>query len=115
MRRTEPSRGEVWLIDLNPTRGREQAGVRPGLVVSTDPFNHGPAGLVVVLPLTTTARGIPLHVPVDRPEGGVRDRSYIKCEDIRSVAKERLREYWGPVSPRTMAALEDRLRILLQL
>lgn len=115
MRRTEPSRGEVWLIDLNPTRGREQAGVRPGLVVSTNPFNHGPAGLVAILPLTTRSRGIPLHVRVDPPEGGVRERSFIKCEDIRSVAKERLTEPWGSVSLRTLAAVEDRLRILLQL
>ena len=115
MRRTEPSRGEVWLVDLNPTRGREQAGVRPGLVVSTDPFNHGPAGLVAILPLTTRFRGIPLHVRVDPPEGGVRERSFIKCEDIRSVAKERLAEPWGSVSLRTLSDVEDRLRILLQL
>jgi len=47
----EPSRGEVWLVDLNPARGHEQAGIRPGLVVSVDPFNHGPAGLVVLLPV----------------------------------------------------------------
>ena len=71
MRRVEPSRGEVWLVDLNPTRGHEQAGLRPGLVVSTDAFNHGPAELVVILPLTTRARGIPLHVAVNPPEGEV--------------------------------------------
>ena len=115
MREPEPSRGEVWLVDLNPTRGHEQAGIRPGLVISTDPFNHGPAGLVVILPLTTRARGIPLHVTVDPPDGGVRERSFIKCEDIRSVAKERLTERWGTVSARALAAAEDRVRILLQL
>ena len=115
MKRTEPSRGEVWLVDLNPTRGHEQAGVRSGLVISTDPFNHGAAGLAIVLPLTTRARQIPLHVTVEPPEGGVRERSFIKCEDIRSIAKERLTERWGVVSVRTMAAVADRLRILLQL
>ena len=115
MRRVEPSRGEVWLVDLNPTRGHEQAGVRPGLVVSTDTFNHGPAGLVVILPLTTRARGIPLHVAVGPPEGGVQERSFVKCEDIRSVAKERLTQRWERISATTMAEVEDRLRILLQL
>jgi mRNA interferase MazF len=110
-----PARGDVWLIDLNPTRGHEQAGMRPAVVVSVDTFNQGPAGLVVVLPMTTTARGIPLHVAVDPPEGGVRHRSYVKCEDSRSVAVERLVARWGALSARTLATIEDRLRILLQL
>lgn len=111
----EPSRGEVWLVDFNPTRGHEQAGIRPGLVVSVDPFNHGPAGLVVLLPLTSIAKGIPFHVGINPPEGGVKLKSFIKCEDIRAVAKERLSQRWGKVSTSTLAAVEDRLRILLGL
>jgi mRNA interferase MazF len=110
-----PSRGEIWLVDLNPTRGHEQAGVRPGLVVSTDLFNHGPAGLAVVLPLTARSRGVPLHIPVTPPEGNVRQPSFIKCEDIRSVSTERPIERWGVISSDTMAVVADRLRILLEL
>ena len=70
-----PGRGEVWLTDLNPTRGHEQAGRRPVLVVSDDLFNRGPAGLVIVLPMTSTLRGVPSHVPIDPPEGGLERRS----------------------------------------
>jgi mRNA interferase MazF len=110
-----PSRGEVWEVDLGTTRGHEQAGRRPGLVVSTDPFNHGPAGLVVVLPMTTRAKGIPLHVEVDPPEGGVREKSFVKPEDIRSVSRERLRARRGRVSPSTLAGVERMLRVLLEL
>ena len=44
---TTPLHGEVWLVDLNPTRGQEQAGKRPVLVVSTNGFNKSPADLVV--------------------------------------------------------------------
>jgi mRNA interferase MazF len=110
-----PSRGDIWLVDLNPTRGHEQAGTRPCAIISLDQFNHGPAGLVVVLPLTTTYRGIPLHVEVQPPDGGVRLRSFVKCEDIRSIASERLIERWGSLSPSVLAEIEDRLRILLQL
>ena len=102
-------------MDLNPVRGHEQAGVRPGLVISVDPFNHGPAGLVVLLPLTTVAKGIPLHVEVNPPEGGVRTTSFVKCEDIRSIAKEWLSKRWGSVSSATIHAIEERLRILLEL
>ena len=111
----EPSRGETWLVDLSPTRGHEQSGRRPALVVSVDAFNEGPAGLVVVLPMTTKFRGVPLHVEVVPPEGGVRERSFIKCEDVRSVSKERLVAPWGQISSRTLLAVDDRLRILLGL
>lgn len=112
---TEPSHGEVWLVDLNPTRGHEPTGMRPGLVVSVDLFNHGPAGLVVLLPLTSVAKGIPFHVEINPPEGGVQVRSVIKCEDVRSIAKERLSRRWGKVSASTIEAVEDRVRILLGL
>ena len=111
----DPARGEVWLADLNPTRGHEQAGQRPVLVFSQTLFNRGPAGLVVVLPLTSTIRDIPSHVPVSPPEGGLQTRSAILCDAIRSIAKERLVRRWGAVSPATLAAVEDRVRILLDL
>ena len=111
----DPARGEVWMVDLDPVKGHEQAGRRPALVVSVDPFNHGPAGLVIVLPITSRAKGIPLHVQIKPPEGGVRSTSYIKCEDVRSVAKERLARRLGLISPTAQAEVDDRLRILLGL
>ena len=111
----KPSRGEIWFLNLDPTQGREQAGSRPALVISVDAFNHGLADLVVVLPVTSVAKGIPFHVAVSPPEGGVRQPSFIKCEDIRSVSRSRMRERWGTVKPQTMAAVEDRLRILMGL
>ena len=110
-----PVRGEIWLIDLNPTRGHEQGGRRPGLVVSVDLFNKGPAGLVIVIPITTKEKGIPLHVGIKAPESGVTKRSFIKCEDIRSVSRERLVQRLGQVTRSTLDAVEDCLRILLNL
>lgn len=110
-----PARGDIWMVDLDPVRGHEQAGRRPALVVSADTFNRGAAGLVTVLPLTTRARGIPLHVTVTPPEGGLSSVSYIKCEDIRSISTERLITRRGSVAPRTMTEVEDRLRVLLDL
>lgn len=110
-----PARGEVWLAELSPTRGHEQAGRRPALVVSEDIFNRGPAGLVIVLPMTSRARGIPSHVPIEPPEGGVDRRTMVLCEAVRSISVERLVERWGTVERRTLAAVEDRLRILLRL
>jgi len=111
----EARRGEVWLVDLDPTRGREQAGRRPALVLSVDEFNLGPARLVIVAPVTSRRRAIPAHVPVDPPEGGLRQPSSILCDGVRSISSDRLVTRWGSLTPRSMAAVEDCLRILLGL
>jgi mRNA interferase MazF len=110
-----PYRGEIWNADLDPSRGREQAGKRPVLVVSTDRFNAGPAELVVVAPITSKGKGIPWHVPVCASEGGLRTESYIMSEIIRCISRERLAKRLGEVPSGTLAEVEARLRILLEL
>lgn len=111
-----PARGEVWLVDFNPVRGHEQAGLRPALIISDNRFNRSRAGLTMVVPMSTRARGIPSHVPVNPPDGGVRAPSFLKCEDLRSVSIERLVEGpWGILSHSVVAAVEERLRFLLGL
>lgn len=112
----EPARGEVWQVNLNPTKGHEQSGIRPALVLSVDTFNKGGADLVVVLPITSVPKGINFHVEVKPPEGGLTMRSFIKCEEVRCVSKNaRLVNRLGTVSERTMEAVEDRIKILLDL
>lgn len=111
----KPQRGEVWLVDLNPVKGHEQSGKRPALIVSVNIFNQGPADLVVVIPITTKNKGIPLHVRINPPRGGLNEISYAKCEDIRSISKERLLERYGSVPVKIIAEIEDRIRILLGL
>jgi mRNA interferase MazF len=115
MSETQPLFSEIWLADLDPTRGHEQAGKRPVLVISADLLNSGPAELVIVLPTTTVYKGIISHVEVNPPEGGLDRKSYIKCEDIRSISKERLTAKLGRVSSETMTAVQDGVRILLNL
>ena len=110
-----PGRGEVWLADLDPTRGHEQAGKRPVLIVSDDGFNAGPATLVIVVPITSTIRPIPSHVRLDPPEGGLKNPSAVLCEAIRSISKQRLVRRWGAVSSAKLAEIEDVVRILIGL
>ncbi len=107
------ARGEIWLADLNPTRGREQAGQRPCLVISVDLFNQGPAGLCVVLPLTTKKKGVLWHVPVSPDQSGLKLLSYTKCEDIRSISMERVSRRLGSVSTSVLYAIEYRISRLL--
>ena len=111
----QPSRGDIWQIDFNPTKGHEQSGIRPALVVSIDAFTHGPAGLVIVLPITSVAKGVPIHVEVKPPEGGLTMRSYVKCEDIRSVSIDRLSRRLGALSDDTLETVDHRLKIILNL
>jgi mRNA interferase MazF len=110
-----PFRGEVWMLNFDPTRGHEQAETRPGLILSVDAFNAGPADLVIVLPITSRSKGVRSHVAVQPSEGGLTMASYIKCEDVRSVSKERLHRRVGEISAKTLADVEDKLRILLGL
>jgi mRNA interferase MazF len=110
-----PARGEVWLTELGQTRGREQAGTRPALIVSVDRFNQSGAELVVVVPITSRLKPIRTHVEVLPPEGGLSVPSHVKCEDIRSVSDGRLIRLMGVVSSTTMSEVEQRLRLLLGL
>jgi mRNA interferase MazF len=103
------------LVELDPTRGHEQSGRQPALVISADVFNAGPAGLAIVLPITSKEKGVRSHVPVDPPESGLRMRSFIKCEDIRTVAVERLGKRLGAVAAATLQAVALRLRFPMDL
>ena len=87
---TRPRRGEIWLVDFGVPVGREQAGRRPAVVVSADPLHESWAGIVIVVPCTTTRRGLPSHVELDPDSSGLDDITYAKCEEIKSISDERL-------------------------
>lgn len=109
-------RGEIWEADLNPTKGREQAGLRPVLIVSDDRFNLGPQDMAIVAPLTSTLRSWPTRVRIAPPEGGVTRVSEIQCDQLRTIDIGRLtRPYGGAVAPTTMQQVEYVLRSLLGL
>lgn len=107
--------GDIWFGDFDPVVGHEQAGRRPMLVVSPDGFNQGPLKLVLVLPITTNLRPLPSRVPLSPPEGGLTRPSLALCEAIRSVSHDRLERHMGTAGDATMAAVQDRLRILMNL
>ncbi|MEA2275333.1 MAG: mRNA interferase MazF [Solirubrobacteraceae bacterium] len=106
--------GEVWFVDLDPTRGREQAGRRPAVVVSVDQLGTGASELAIVVPLTRTERPNPLYVPIEPPEGGVRDTSYAMPEMVRAVSRQRLVERWGTLRPATVEQVLQRVHLLLR-
>lgn len=110
-----PVRGEVWIADLDPIRGHEQAGTRPVLIVSDDAFNHGPAGLVVACPITSRDRGTRFYVRLSPSEGGLDRDSFVMCDQPRTISKERLKKKLGEIGQSAMEATEVRLVMLLGL
>lgn len=110
-----PKRGEVWLADLNPVKGHEQAGKRPVLIISDDTFNSGLAELIICLPITSNDRNIPAHIRISPPDGGLKTKSVVLCDAIRSISKERLNTRLGIISESKIKEIEKVLKILLVL
>lgn len=109
-------RGEIWSVSLDPTVGREQRGIRPALVVSDDLFNRSGADLVIVVPITTRRRGVRTHVEIRPPDGGLRETSFIMCEQLRALSVGRLGpQPFGEASTQVLRAVENRLRLLFNL
>jgi mRNA interferase MazF len=101
-------RGEVYWADLNPVRGREQAGRRPVLVISHDVFNAR-SGTVIAMAITSQPQpaGFPLTA---RLEGvALPKTSWVKISQIRTLATERLGRRLGVVSAQEMARVVDGL------
>jgi mRNA interferase MazF len=110
-----PRRGEIWLVDFGEPIGREQSGRRPAVVISADALNEGPAGVIVVVPCTTTRRGLPSHVEIDSGDSGLDVVSYAKCEDLKSVSEQRPITRLGQVGPHVIFEISRVLRFLLEL
>lgn len=110
-----PRRGEVWLVDFGDPLGREQSGTRPAVVVSADPLNQSRAGVVIVVPTTTTPRGLPSHVEIGPEDSGLDEVSYAKCEDVKSISEQRLIGRLGAVGDEVTFQIGRALRFLLDL
>lgn len=109
-----PQRGEVWYAQFDPTRGHEQAKKRPCIILSIDRFNRSASNLVIAVPLTSKLKPYAPHLSLDPPEGGLAQRSYILCEQIRVLSLCRFsNKPLGRVSDKTLYAIEDILTTLL--
>lgn len=113
-------RGEIALVDLDPVRGSEANKRRPAVLVSNDRAN-GTAqrlgrGVVTVVPLTSNVeRVFPFQVLLPAAETGLRVDCKAQAEQVRSIAVERVGPAVGGVPTSLMAAVDDALRLHLQL
>lgn len=102
------TRGEIFLADLDPIRGSEQAGSRPVLVFQNDGL-IATLRTVVVIPFTTNARWgrFPFTVAVRASEAGLTADSIALCHQIRVLDKGRLSRRYGQVSDATVSQIEQ--------
>jgi mRNA interferase MazF len=110
-----PRRGEIWLVDFGDPVGREQSGRRPAVVISADPLNESGAGVVIIVPTTTTRRDVPSHVEVEPGSSGLDHVSYAKCEDVKSISEQRLIARLGTVTDEITFEIGRALRFLLDI
>jgi mRNA interferase MazF len=105
---------DLWLVDFGDPFLGEPAHQRPALVLGP-PDAFGPDfPFVVVCPLSTTHRGLSLHVEVEPSDDtGLDDTSYIQCELLRSVNRRRLVHRLGAVSPVVARDVADIVKALL--
>lgn len=114
---SEPLRpGDVWLADLNPVIGSEQAGRRPAVIVSGPLHLALPHAAVFVVPVTGRDRGLRHQVRIASPSSGLSKLpSFTRPEDARAVAYQRLHRRLGTVTPGELAAVRRILRAFLDL
>jgi len=110
-------RGEIWTVDWTPGRGSEQRGLRPALVIQTDAACGNPKyPNVIVLAVSTSGRNVPFHIPLTpTQDNGLRAPSFVKCEQILTICKERLRERLGAATEDEMGAIEEAVVLVLAL
>ncbi|HME62671.1 MAG TPA: type II toxin-antitoxin system PemK/MazF family toxin [Candidatus Binatia bacterium] len=105
-------RGEIRWADLNPVRGREQAGQRPVLILSQDVFNER-SGTVIAVALTSQPQRAGFPLTLELHARGLPKRSWVKISQIRTLAVERIRKVIGRSSPEELAQVVEGLNEII--
>jgi len=101
-------RGEIRWADLNPVRGREQAGLRPVLILSHDVFNER-SGTVIAVALTSQPPRVGFPLTLELASPSLPKRSWVKISQIRTLSVERLGGKLGKASPEELAEVVEGL------
>ena len=101
-------RGDIVWADLNPVRGREQAGRRPVVVISEDIFNAR-SGTVIALAITSQAQraGFPLTLELTTVQ--LPKRSWVKISQVRTLSVERVGKKIARIAPEELDRLIEGL------
>lgn len=105
-------RGEIRWVDLNPVRCREQARLRPVLILSHDVFNER-SGTVIAVALTSQPQRAGFPLTLELHARGLPKKSWVKISQIRTLAVERMGQLIGRASPEEMVQVVEGLNEII--
>lgn len=105
-------RGEVRWADLEPTRGREQAGQRPVLIVSQDVFNER-SGTVIAMALTSQPQRAGFPLTLELGDAALPKQSWVKISQIRTLSVERIGKRLARASAEEMVLVLEGLNEII--
>ena len=109
-----PGRGAVVVVELDPTFGHEQHGVRPCVVVSDlEVISDQRYPLVCVVPVTGTGGEGLLYPPLAPGPSGLAKKSFALIDQLGSIDKRRIRRVFGELAREEMAAIEEGMALFL--
>lgn len=110
-------RGDLWVVDWSPGRGSEQAGLRPAVIVQTDAANLNPSyPNTIVVTVSTKGKAVPFHVRLDpSADNGLRAVSYVKCEQVLTIAKDRLSRRIGHLAAADLTRVVEAVKLVMDM
>lgn len=110
--------GDIFYVDWNPARGSEQAGEQPALIVQNNAFNSNDRyPNTIVVTISKSGRDLPTHVRLPKtPQNGLQEQiSFVKCEQLLTISKDRLGRKLGSITTEQLADVTRALRRLLSI
>lgn len=109
-------RGDIYYADLSPVKGSEQGGVRPVLIIQNDVGNkHSPTVICAAITSRMNKAKLPTHIEIDAKKYHIVKNSVILLEQIRTIDKQRLKEFVCRVDKELMKKVNEALLISLEL
>lgn len=104
-------RGDIYYADLNPTVGCEQGGIRPVLIIQNNTGNHFSPTVITAAITGRRKKDMPTHVLLDEEGTRLFTDSCILLEQVRTIDRERLKEYVGHADEETMQRVDKAIAV----
>lgn len=111
-------RGDVYLVNLDPTIGKEIGKARPAVIIQNDIGNNF-SPVTIIVPISSVkeiTKPLPIMIFLEKGEGGLKEESYVDCGQIRTIDKnQRLISKFGLLSKLKMSEIDKALKVSLAL